>query len=85
MPRPHRIATAIRFEPPTYEALKETADELGVALNWLVNKLCEEGMERMDLGAFSLVRSPTVVDHHGKERYVVGTLGSLADYTSSKA
>lgn len=57
MPRPPRVCTAIRFDPALHEALTETADELGVALNWLVNKLCEEGLERVDLTNFSLVRA----------------------------
>jgi hypothetical protein len=55
--RTPRVATAIRFEAETHEALKETAAELGVGMNWLVNKLCEEGLARMDLTDFSLVRS----------------------------
>lgn len=53
-----RIATAVRFDPALHEALKETADELMVSFNWLVSKLCEEGLERMDLTNFSLVRVP---------------------------
>lgn len=57
-PREHgqRIATGIRFDPALHEALKETADELMVGMNWLVNRLCAEGLERMDLTSFSLVR-----------------------------
>ncbi len=57
-PREHgrRVATAIRFDPALHEALKETADELQVGVNWLVCKLCEEGLERIDLTNFSLVR-----------------------------
>lgn len=51
-----RISTAIRFDPQLHEALKETAAELQVGLNWLVNRLCEEGLERMDLTGFTLVR-----------------------------
>lgn len=57
MPRPSRVCTAIRFDPPLHEALQETADELGVSLNWLVTKLCEEGLERVDLSNWSLVRA----------------------------
>lgn len=53
-----RVATAIRFDPALHEALKETAQELGVGVNWLVNKLCEEGLQRIDLTGFSLVRDP---------------------------
>lgn len=52
-----RVATAIRFDPATHEALKETAKELGVGVNWLVNKLCEEGLLRIDLTNFTIVRS----------------------------
>lgn len=51
-----RITTAIRFDPALHEALKETAAELCVGMNWLVSKLCEEGLQRMDLTNFSLVR-----------------------------
>lgn len=58
MPRPHRTATAVRFDPALHEALQETAEELGVSVNWLVNKLCEEGLDRVDLTKFSLVRKP---------------------------
>jgi hypothetical protein len=57
MPRPARVTTAIRFDPALHEALKETADELMVSVNWLVVKLCEEGLERVDLTGWSLVRS----------------------------
>ena len=35
---------------------KETADELGVGVNWLVTRLVEEGLERMDLSNWTLVR-----------------------------
>lgn len=51
-----RVCTAIRFDPALHEALKETADELGVGINWLVTRLCEEGLNRIDLTDFSLVR-----------------------------
>lgn len=44
-----RITTAIRFEADLHDALKETATELGVGVNWLVTKLCREGLDRMDL------------------------------------
>ena len=56
------MATAIRFEAATHEALKETAAELGVGVNWLVNKFVEEGLERMDLTGFSLVRPKDAAD-----------------------
>lgn len=52
-----RVSTAVRFAPALHEALSETADELGVSVNWLVCKLCEEGLERIDLTNFSLVKS----------------------------
>lgn len=54
---PARITTAIRFDPALHEALKETAAELCVGVNWLVSRLCEEGLKRMDLTDFSLVRN----------------------------
>ena len=56
MARARRVCTAIRFDPALHEALRETADELGIGLNWLVSKLCEEGLERIDLSSFTLVR-----------------------------
>lgn len=61
MVRERRVATAIRFDPAIHETLKETAAELGVGVNWLVNKLCEEGLRRIDLTGFSLVRDPPPV------------------------
>lgn len=50
-PREHgrRVTTAIRFAPEVHEALKETADELGVGMNWLVNRAVEEMLERIVL------------------------------------
>lgn len=58
-PREHgrRIATAVRFAPEVHEALRETADELGVGVNWLVNKFVEQGLNEMDLSAFRLTRA----------------------------
>ena len=44
-----RVTTAIRFDRATHEALKETAEALTVGVNWLVNRLVEEGLARMDL------------------------------------
>jgi predicted HicB family RNase H-like nuclease len=54
--RKPRTTTAIRFVPEVHEALRETADELGVSINWLVTKLCEEGLERMDLTGWTMTR-----------------------------
>lgn len=51
-----RVATAVRFEPEVHEALRETAEELCVSVNWLVTRLVEEGLRRMDLTSFTLVR-----------------------------
>lgn len=51
-----RVTTAVRFTPELHEVLRETADELDVGVNWLVNKLCEEGLQRMDLTGFSMTR-----------------------------
>jgi len=44
----HRV-TAIRFQLDLHEALQETAEELGVSMNWLVNRLCREGLDHMTL------------------------------------
>lgn len=49
-----RVTTAVRFDRATHEALKETADALGVGANWLITRLVEEGLARMDLSAVSL-------------------------------
>lgn len=54
---PLRTATAIRLAPAVHEALRETADEMGVSMNWLVNQLCREGLERMEIPALTLVRA----------------------------
>jgi predicted DNA-binding ribbon-helix-helix protein len=51
-----RVSTNVRFEPAIHEALRETADELGVGVNWLINKFCEEGLDNMDLTSFTFVR-----------------------------
>jgi hypothetical protein len=42
-----RVTTAIRFEPMLHEILRETADDLGVSVNWLVTRLVTEGLERL--------------------------------------
>lgn len=51
-----RISTGIRFDPDVHEALRETADAMGIGMNWLVNQLCKEGLVRLDLDNFTLVR-----------------------------
>lgn len=51
-----RVATAMRLPGSLHEALKETADEMGVGMNWLVTRLLREGLDRMDLSSFTLVR-----------------------------
>lgn len=56
MGRRARVATAVRFEPEVHEALVETADELGVAVNWIVNQLCKEGLARIDLTSVRVTR-----------------------------
>lgn len=45
----NRRTTGIRFDPVLKEALAETADELGVSVNWLVQRFCTEGLKSMDL------------------------------------
>lgn len=49
MARPQRVTTAIRFDPALHEALRETADELVVSMNWLVVRLCRVGLARIEL------------------------------------
>lgn len=44
-----RVTTAIRFPPEVHEALKETAAELGVGVNWLVNRAVVEMLATMEL------------------------------------
>jgi len=44
-----RITTAVRFPPDVHEALKETAAELGVGVNWLINRAVTELLERIEL------------------------------------
>jgi len=57
MPKEGRVSTAVRFDPQVHEALRETADELGVGVNWLVNKFVEQGLRDMDMTAFRLLRT----------------------------
>lgn len=52
-----RVTTAIRFEPQLHEVIKETADDLGVSVNWLVTRLVTEGLERMG-DKFALIGAP---------------------------
>lgn len=47
MARKPRTTTAIRFDPEVHEALAETAADLGVSMNWLVNHFVEHGLQRM--------------------------------------
>lgn len=42
-----RTATAIRFTPGVYDRLSSEAAARSVSINWLVDRLCAEGMERM--------------------------------------
>ena len=53
-----RVQSAVRFDRSVHEALKETADELGVGMNWLVNRLCAEGLERMELTSLVMTKRP---------------------------
>lgn len=46
-PRRRRSSTGIRFADDLHERLTEAAEERGLTLNWFVNRLCEEGMERL--------------------------------------
>lgn len=40
-----RSATAIRFDEDLHRKLRAAADERGLTMNYLVNKLCAEGLE----------------------------------------
>ena len=42
-----RSATAVRFDPETYEQLRVAADERGVSMNWLVNRAVQDFLPRL--------------------------------------
>ncbi len=44
---PARVTTAIRFHPEVHERLHAEADAREVSLNWLVNRIISEGLERL--------------------------------------
>lgn len=46
--RPDRVSTAIRFKPKVHERLRAICDENDLSLNWVVNRLLEEALERVD-------------------------------------
>ena len=38
----------IQFDEGVYSELTGAAKERGVSINWMVNKLCEEGLNRLE-------------------------------------
>lgn len=42
-----RTSTAVRFPPELHKRLEVAADERDVSLNWVVNRACEEFLERL--------------------------------------
>lgn len=42
-----RSATAVRFRPEVYEALKKAAQERDLSINFLVNKAVERFLDRL--------------------------------------
>ena len=47
-PRADRVTTAVRFDRDVHEALKETADEVGVGVNWLINRAVREFLANVE-------------------------------------
>jgi hypothetical protein len=47
--RHSRITTAVRFPNDVHEALRETADDQGCSINWLVNRAVTEFLEHLEL------------------------------------
>lgn len=42
-----RINTGLRFDPDLHASILAAATEREVSFNWLVSRLCAEGMERL--------------------------------------
>lgn len=45
----NRTTTAVRFPQDIHETLRETADEVGVSINWLINRAVVEYLNRLEL------------------------------------
>lgn len=64
-----RHSTAIRFDPDVYERVAAEAEARTVSINWIVNRLVVEGLERIvPVEDMWLTRSPT---DNGSDREVV--------------
>lgn len=51
--------TTIRFEPEVYERLQTEATERMFTINWLVNRLVRDGLDRLvPIEDFQIARSP---------------------------
>jgi len=44
---PERTSTGIRFMPDTHARLVKAAEERDVTVNWLVNRACEDFLDRL--------------------------------------
>lgn len=54
-----RVGQSIRFEPALYQRIKDAASERGVSVNWLVEKLLAESLDRLiPVNEFSITRKP---------------------------
>lgn len=53
-----RVTTAIRFDPETHAALTAAADEREVSMNWLVNRIVKEGIDRLRPAASLFLDAP---------------------------
>lgn len=42
-----RTSTAVRFKPEIHERLVAAAEERDLSINWLVNRACEEFLDRL--------------------------------------
>lgn len=42
-----RTSTGVRFDPDVHERLVAAAEDRSVTINWLVNRLVREGLDRL--------------------------------------
>jgi len=55
-----RVNTGCRFDPDLHAALQVAASDREVSFNWIVNRLCREGLERLiPVDEMRLTQSPT--------------------------
>lgn len=60
MGRPRdRVSTALRLDRALHERLRDAATERGVGVNWLICRLCSEGLDNLvPVGEIRWVRGP---------------------------